>query len=88
MISKLQSAFRSASTTSKDFYVSLCLTLQLYGCFSLIDKFGFKFVLCAGPSMLPTIDTKDNIVLLDCFTTKFVRDPKVGEIIQCYNPFD
>ena len=36
--------------------------------------------------MLPTLDQKDNLVLLDCFTTRFVRDPKVGEVIISENP--
>ena len=37
--------------------------------------------------MLPNIDERGNIVLVDTFTTKFVRKPKVDEIIHADNPF-
>ena len=53
----------------------------------LTDKYGFKVIGCHGPSMLPTIDAKDNLVVVDCFTTRFVRKPKKGEIVISENPF-
>jgi hypothetical protein len=37
--------------------------------------------------MLPTIDDRDNLVILDCFTLKFIRSPKVGEVVIAENPF-
>ena len=36
--------------------------------------------------MLPTIDESNNLLLLDCFTTKFVRYPKKHEVILAENP--
>ena len=37
--------------------------------------------------MLPTIDERDNLILLDCFTTRFIRQPRKGEIVLAENPF-
>ena len=37
--------------------------------------------------MLPTIDSSDNLIVLDCFTTRFLRKPRKGEIILAENPF-
>jgi signal peptidase I len=39
-----------------------------------------------GPSMLPAIDERDNLLLLDTFTTK-IRSPRRNEIIMAENPF-
>ena len=53
----------------------------------LTDKYLFKVIGCHGPSMLPTIEIKDNLVVVDCFTTRFLRNPKKGEIVIAENPF-
>ena len=53
----------------------------------LTDKYLFKIIGCHGPSMLPTIDAKDNLVFVDCYTTRFIRNPKVGEVVISENPF-
>lgn len=37
--------------------------------------------------MLPTIDTRDNLIVLDCFTTRFIRNPRKNEIVLAENPF-
>ncbi len=37
--------------------------------------------------MLPTIDIKDNLLLLDCFTPRFIRNPRKGEIVVAINPY-
>ena len=37
--------------------------------------------------MLPTFDMKDNLLVVDCATTKFLRNVKKGEIIITENPF-
>ena len=36
---------------------------------------------------MPTIDVRDNLVLLDHWTTRMWRWPKVGEVIMAENPF-
>ena len=55
--------------------------------FMLTEYYLCKIVGVKGPSMLPTIDSKDNLVFLDCFTTRFVRKPRKGDIILAENPF-
>ena len=37
--------------------------------------------------MLPAIDERDNLVMLDCFTTRFLRKPMKNEVIMAENPF-
>ena len=69
----------------KDIYVSFCLGIQLYAGLTLSEKYTVKFVGVTGPSMVPTLDTSDNLIMLDCFTTKFIRNPKKGEIVMCQN---
>ena len=53
----------------------------------LSDKYLFRTVGCHGPSMMPTFDTRNNLLLVDVFTTQFVRIPRKGEIIITENPF-
>ena len=53
----------------------------------LTDRYLFKVIGTHGPSMLPTIEAKDNLVIVDCFTTRFIRKPKKGEIVIAENPF-
>ena len=37
--------------------------------------------------MMPAIDERDNIVLLDHFTTRLIRHPRRNEVIMAENPF-
>ena len=53
----------------------------------LSDKYTVRIVGVQGPSMLPVIDERDNLVMLDCFTTQFLRKPKKGEVVMAENPF-
>lgn len=80
-------SFSKFQRGSRDFYVSLCLTAQLYCGLMLSERYTVKFVGVQGPSMLPTLDTQDNLVLLDCFTPRLVRKPRVGEVVMAENPF-
>ncbi len=43
-------------------------------------------MLVSGPSMLPTLDEYNNLVGVDCFTHRFLRNPTKGEVIIAYNP--
>lgn len=36
---------------------------------------------------MPAIDERDNIVLLDHFTTRLIRHPRRNEVIMAENPF-
>ena len=65
--------FASTRKLGRDFYVSLCITMQLYAGMMLSDKYTVRVVGVQGPSMLPAIDERDNLVMLDCFTTRFLR---------------
>ena len=71
----------------RDAFISGCLTIQFLAGFSLAEHYVCKFIIVKGPSMLPTIDATNNIVLMDCFTPKFVRHPRKNEIILAANPF-
>ena len=62
------------------------LVINVYTGMSLADKYAVKVIGCHGPSMLPTIDRSDNLLLVDCFTTRFLRKPRKGEVIIADNP--
>ena len=55
--------------------------------FFLSEHYLFRIVGVKGPSMQPTIDSSNNLVFLDCFTTQFLRAPKRGEIVLAENSF-
>ena len=40
-----------------------------------------------GPSMCPTLDDNDNLVMVDCFTTSMLRYPRKGEVVMASNPY-
>ena len=62
------------------------MTAQLYCGLMLSEKFAVRFVGVSGPSMMPTLDSRDNLIMLDCFTTRFLRSPAKGEVIMAMNP--
>ena len=53
----------------------------------LSEKFSIRFQGVTGPSMMPTLDARDNLIMLDCFTTRFLRSPAKGEVIMALNPY-
>ena len=72
---------------TREFYIALCMTAHLYTGLMLSEKYTYRFIGVTGPSMCPTLDPRDNLVMLDCFTTQFVREPRKGEVIMAQNPF-
>ena len=84
---KFHAYFSRGSQFSSDFYVSLCLAVQLYAGLMLSEKYSVRFVGVTGPSMVPTLEHRDNLVMLDCFTVRFIRYPKKGEVVMCHNPY-
>ena len=79
-----------AKTNMTNTYVSASLIFQLWAAMLLTDKFAFRIIGTTGPSMLPTLDTKNNLVLVDAFTKKFIRkngEVHKGEIIVASNPY-
>ena len=68
-------------------YIAICMTASLYTALTLSEKYTVRFIGVTGPSMLPTLDSKDNLIMLDCFTVQFIRDPVKGEVIMANNPF-
>ena len=74
-----------ASTT--DIYIAICMTAQLYAGLMLSERYSVRFIGVTGPSMVPTLDFRDNLVMLDCFTVQFLRNPLKGEVIMAHNPF-
>ena len=79
--------WKSARTGTKDLYIAVCMTAHLYAGLMLSEKYTFRFIGVTGPSMEPTLDSRDNLVMLDCFTMNFVRNPRKGEVIMAQNPF-
>ena len=63
------------------------MTAHLYTGLMLSEKYSCRFVGVTGPSMIPTLDPRDNLVMLDCFTIAFLRSPRKGEVIMAQNPF-
>ena len=68
-------------------YITSLLIFNVYAGMTLMDKYFFKVIGCHGPSMIPTFDKSDNLLIVDCFTTRFVRKPNKGEIVIADNPF-
>ena len=77
----------SVQQNSRDMYIALCMTAHLYAGLMLSEKYTFRFIGVTGPSMMPTLDPRDNLVMLDCFTINFLRGPRHGEVIMAQNPF-
>ena len=78
---------RDARSTSREVYIALCMTAHLYSALMLSEKYTWRVIGVTGPSMMPTLDPRDNLVLLDCFTLAFLRGPRKGEVIMAQNPF-
>ena len=72
---------------SKDAYLQTCLVIQVFALCLLSEHYLCRVVGVSGPSMLPTLDQANNLVLLDCFTTRFLRGPRRGEVVLAQNPF-
>ena len=81
------STLREGIPFTKDFYVSLCLVSQWFIGFSLSEIYGIRIVGVSGPSMVPALEPRDNLVMVDCFTAKFIRNPRKGEVVMCRNPY-
>eukprot|EP00347_Sterkiella_histriomuscorum_P017185 403350345 len=71
----------------RDFYIQSLLLGQTLILFGLSEHYFCRFIGVNGPSMLPTIDSRDTLLYIDNFTTKFIRNPRKGEIIIAQNPF-
>ena len=69
--------------TCKFYMVHGCLVFNVISGCMIMDKYLFGVILTSGPSMLPTLNIRNDLVFVDLFTTKFVRDPKKGEIVIC-----
>ena len=65
----------------------MCLFTQLYCALCLADKFTYRIVGVQGPSMMPVLEARDDLVLIDCFTHRFVRTPRKGEVVMAKNPY-
>ena len=37
--------------------------------------------------MIPALESRDDLVLIDCFTHRFLRAPIKGEVVMARNPF-
>ena len=68
-------------------YVTSLLIFNVYAGMTLMDRYLFKVIGVHGPSMIPTFDKSDNLVVVDCFTPRFIRKPNLGEIVVTENPF-
>ena len=77
----------SARSNMSDLFIAVCMTAHLYSGLMLSEKYTCRFIGVTGPSMYPTLDSRDNLVMLDCFTVQFLRNPAKGEVIMAQNPF-
>ena len=79
--------FNSFKSMSKEMYIALCMTSQLYAGLILSETYFFRFSGVSGPSMLPTLEARDNLVMVDLFTVRFLRNPYKGEVVMVRNPY-
>ena len=84
---KFSKFFNAGKEHGREMFVALCMTAHLYTALMLSEKFTFRFIGVTGPSMVPTLDSRDNLVMLDCFTIQFIRHPAKGDVIMAQNPF-
>ncbi|TNV75330.1 hypothetical protein FGO68_gene11137 [Halteria grandinella] len=87
LFSKHPEVVSTVKSTARDTYIALCLTGQLLTLAYLFDRYLFRLVGVKGPSMLPTIGERNNLLLLDCFTYAFLRSPQKNDIVVAENPF-
>ena len=62
------------------------LVSQAFMIYQLSEKYFFQFFIVKGPSMLPTLES-ESLLILDSFTTTFIRKPRRNEVISARNPF-
>jgi mitochondrial inner membrane protease subunit 1 len=88
-IDKLRSGktLRNALIETKMSYMYMCLCVNMISTAFLIDHFIFNIQGVSGPSMKPTLDPFNNLLIVDRFTHRFLRPPRKGEIIIALNPF-
>ena len=61
----------------------------IIGVFHVGTNYGVNLTYCVGPSMLPTIPAKGNMVLIDTFSYKFGRRKfQVGDVVICTCPYE
>lgn len=65
----------------------ICISGNTVAGYCLFHHFIGRTILVSGPSMLPTLDEQNNLLGIDCFTHRFIRNPKKGEVIIAWNPF-
>jgi hypothetical protein len=57
--------FQNLKQNFRDFYISGCLIFQVYAGMMLTDKYIFRVIGTSGPSMLPTFDSNNNLLIVD-----------------------
>ena len=66
---------------AREVFIAVCMTANLYSALMLSEKYTLRFIGVTGPSMVPTLDSRDNLIMVDCFTLNFLRGPHKGEVV-------
>jgi mitochondrial inner membrane protease subunit 1 len=63
--------------------------IRYVGIFHVATNYGVNLTYCVGPSMVPTISEKGNLVLIDTFSYRVMNKPyKTGDVVICTCPND
>lgn len=63
--------------------------IRFFGCFHIITKYVCGITLCIGPSMLPTLREKGDLVLIDKWSHKILNTPyQKGDVVISTCPYD
>jgi len=73
-----------------DSFKSLLLdVIRFFGCFHIITKYVCGITFCIGPSMLPTLREKGDLVFIDKWSHSVLQIPyQRGDVVICTCPYD
>jgi mitochondrial inner membrane protease subunit 1 len=64
-------------------------SFKLFAVIHLGLTYGYSFSFCVGPSMLPTINEKGDLVFIDHLSYSILQnDYKRGDVVICVSPYD
>ncbi len=89
MWGKLRGFAREIFPTFTDVKHAVRDVVFIIGVFHVGTNYGVNLTYCVGPSMLPTIPEKGNMVLIDTFNYRVMKKKyKVGDVVICSCPYE